>query len=110
VALKRINAGIQHNDVSSRECKKLNANVRTLVDVYKEWDKTVLPTLFQFTYLTDFYGEALLADPDGFLTAMGRLPEKDQKAVAVGIAGGMFGLRSRERFEAIRELLRKLPE
>jgi hypothetical protein len=109
-ALKGINACVQRNDVSSRECKKLNANVHTLVEVYKQGDKTVLPTLFQFSYLTDFYGDALLADPDGFLTAMGRLLEKDQKAVAVGIAGGMFGLHSRERFAAIRELLAKRPE
>jgi hypothetical protein len=110
VALKRINVCIQRNEVASRECKKLNADVQTLVEVYEQGDKTVLPTLFRFTYLTDFYGDALLADPDGVLTAMARLSEEDQKAVAVGIAGGMFGLRTRERFEAIRGLLSKLPE
>jgi hypothetical protein len=110
VALKAINACIQRNEVSSRECKKLNASVQTLVEVYKQGDKTVLPTLFRFTYLTDFYGDALLADPEGFLTAMGRLPEMEQKGVAAGIAGGMFGLRTRERFEEIRRLLSKLAE
>ena len=109
-ALKATNACIQRNEVSSRECKKLNANVQTLVEVYKQGDKTVLPTLFKFTYLTDFYGDALLADPDGFLTEMRRLPEKDQKAVVAGIAGGMFGLRTKERFEAIRALLREIPD
>lgn len=109
-ALKAINACVQRNEVSSRECRKLNANVQTLVEAYKQGDKTVLPTLFRFTYLTDFYGEALLNDPDGFLTAMSQLPDKDQKAVASGIAGGMFGLRSKERFEAIRALLSAIPD
>jgi hypothetical protein len=109
-AIKAINACIQRNEVSSRECRKLNANVETLVEVYKQGDKTVLPTLFKFAYLTDFYGEALLSDPDGFLTAMSQLQEKDQKAVAAGIAGGMFGLRSKERFEAIRAVLRGIPD
>jgi hypothetical protein len=108
-ALKAINACIQRNQVASRECRKLNANVQTLVEVYKQGDKTVLPTLFRFTYLTDFYGEALLSDPDEFLAATSLLHEKEQKAVAVGIAGGMFGLRSNERFEAIRALLRGIP-
>jgi hypothetical protein len=69
-----------------------------------------LPTLFKFTYLTDFYGDALLADPDGFLTEMSHLPEKDQRAVVAGIAGGMFGIRTKERFEAIRVLLREVPD
>jgi hypothetical protein len=109
-ALKAINACLQRNEVASRECKNINANVQTAVEVYKQGDKTVLPTLFKFTYLTDFYGEALLADPDGFLTEMNRLPEKDQRAVVSGIAGGMFGIRTRERFEAIRALLREIPD
>jgi hypothetical protein len=109
-ALKAINACLQRNEVASRECKNINANVQTVVEVYKQGDKTVLPTLFKFTYLTDFYGEALLADPDGFLTEMNRLPEKDQRAVVSGIAGGMFGIRTRERFEAIRALLREIPD
>ena len=109
-ALKAITSCIQRNEVSSRGCRKLNANVETLVEVYKQGDKTVLPTLFKFTYLTDFYGEALLSDPDGFLTAMSQLQQKDQRAVAAGIAGGMFGLRSKERFEAIRALLRGIPD
>jgi hypothetical protein len=109
-ALKAISACIQRNEVSSRECKKMNANVQTVVEVYQQGDKTVLPTLFKFPYLTDFYGEALLADPDGFLTEMGRLPQRDQKAVVAGIAGGMFGIRTKERFEAIRTLLRRIPD
>ena len=108
-ALKAVDACIRRNEVSSRECKKLNANVQTLIDVYKQGDKTVLPTLFKFTYLTDFYGETLLADPQGFLNAMSQLPEKSQKEVAIGIAGGLYGVRAKERFDAIRELLRNIP-
>ena len=110
IALKAMSSCMQRNEVSSRECKKLNANVQTLVGVYKQGDKTVLPTLFKFTYLTDFYGDALLADPDGFLTEMGRLPEKEQRAVAAGIAGGFLGLGTKERFEVIRTLLGGIPD
>jgi hypothetical protein len=109
-ALKQINACIQRNKASSRECRKLNANVGSLVEIYKAGDKTVLPTLLHFTYLTGFYDDALLADPSGFLTAVGELPDKDQRFVADGIAGGMFGIRSKERFEALREVLRNVPE
>jgi len=109
-ALKSINTCMQRNEVSSRKCRNLNANVETLVEVYKQGDKSVLSTLFRFTYLTDFYGEALLADPDGFLGALSQLQEKDQKAVAAGIAGPMVGLRSKERFEAIRAALNGVPD
>lgn len=109
-ALDRINTCLRRNEVSSRQCKKLNENVETLVDVYRGGDKSVLPTLFRFTYLTDFYGEALLSDPDGFLTTAARLPPVDQEALAAGIAGGMFRRLSRKRFEAIRVLLSNIPE
>lgn len=109
-ALKAIRSCIQRNEVSSRVCRKLNANLDTLVEVYKQGDKSVLPTLLKFHYLTDFYGEALLNDSGIFLTAMSELPQRDQQGVADGIAGGMFGLRSKERFEAIRSLLRDIPD
>jgi hypothetical protein len=110
-ALEGIQACLHRNEVSSRECKHLNQNVRTLVEVYRGGDKSVLLTLFRFTYLTDFYDEALLSDPDGFLSAMNQLPEKEQKAVAAGIAGGgTFRLRDAGRFQALREILRDVPE
>jgi hypothetical protein len=96
--------------MSSRKCRKLNANVETLVEIYKQGDKTPLPTLLRFTYLTDFYGDVLLSDPDSFLTAVSQLQEKDQHAVAAGLAGGVVGLRSKERFEAIRAILRAIPD
>lgn len=113
-SLERIRACLRRNEVSSRQCKHLNQDVATLVEVYRSGDKSVLPTLFAFTYLTDFYDEALLSDPEGFLTAMTHLPEKEQQEVAVGIAGGIagptFGLRDVDRFEAIRKLLANVPE
>jgi hypothetical protein len=110
-ALEGIQTCLHRNEVSSRECKHFNKDVQTLVEVYRGGDKSVLPTLLRFTYLTDFYDEALLSDPDGFLSAMNQLPAKDQKAVAAGIAGGRtFGLRDAERFKAIREALRNVPE
>lgn len=110
-ALERIQACLRRNEVSSRECKHLNQDVETLVGVYRAGDKSVLPTLFRFTYLTDFYDEALLSDPDGFLTSMTHLPPKDQHAVAAGIAGAAnLGLRNVDRFNAIRELLANVPE
>lgn len=105
-ALKSFNACMQDRKVASRECRTWGANVGTLMYVYKHGDKTVLPTLFRVPILTDFYGDALLADPGGFLTEMSRLPEKDQKAVAAGVAGDSpLGLLTKERFEAIRALL-----
>ena len=105
-ALERINACLKRNEASSLQCKDLSQNIQTLVDVYKAGDRTVLPTLFRFTYLTDFFDEALLSDPDAFLSALSQLPENNQKAVANGMAGGIkFGDRSTERFEALRASL-----
>ena len=104
-AIKGIKACLGRDEVSSRECRNLNQNVETLVNVYNAGDKSVLPLLFHFTYLTDFYDDALLADPDNFLNTMGRLPELDQRAVAAGIAGGAFRPLTTPRFEAIRDVL-----
>lgn len=108
-ALNQIQACLRRNEVSSRECRKLNSAVEALVDVYQQGDKSVLPTLLKFTYLTRFYGDALLSDRDGFLTAASRLPEPDQRAVAHGVAGGMFRL-PKERFEAIQRVLADVPQ
>lgn len=109
-ALKEIDSCLRRNEVSSHECRNLNQNVATLIDVYNAGDKSVLPRLFRFTYLTDFYDDALLADPDSFLNAMGRLPEADQRAVAAGIAGGPFKPLTKPRFEAIRDVLTATPD
>jgi hypothetical protein len=94
-ALARINACLRRNEVSSRECRGLNKQIETLIDVYRSGDKSVLPTLLQFTYLTDFYGEVLRSDPEFFLTAVTQLPEDQRDAVGMGLAGGPFGLRNK---------------
>jgi hypothetical protein len=109
-ALQEIHSCLKSNNVSSRQCKGLNANVQALVEVYRNGDKSVLPTLFMFPYLTDFYGDALLSDAEGFLTALSLLPQKDEKAVANGLAGGMFFLRTKDRFERIVAALRNPSE
>ena len=109
-ALREIRACLQHNEVSNHHCEHLNANVQVLVDAYRQGDKTMLPTLFMFPYQTDFFGDALLNDPAGFLTTLNSLPPKDQKEVAAGLAGGMFFIRTKDRFDQIAETLRAIPE
>lgn len=108
-ALKEIAACLRRNEVSSKECKNLNKNVETLEDVYRQGDTTVLPTLLQFTYLTDFFGESLIADPDAFLNAVSHLSQPAQHAVATGIAGGVLPGLERPRFDAIRATLMNIP-
>jgi len=109
-ALRKVNACLPGSKASSRQCKNLNQNIQVLVDVYRSGDKSVLPALLHFTYLTDFYDEALLSDPDGFLAAIKGLPEKEQRQVADGIAGGPFRPLEKARFEAVRTLLTGIPE
>lgn len=59
--------------------------------------------------LREFYREALLNDPVGFLTAMSRLPDQDQKVIAFAIAGNPYGLR-KEAYDAIDAALKGLPD
>jgi len=103
-ALKRIATCLKRNEVSSRECKNMSKDIQVLVDVYRQGDKSVLPTLLQFAYLRDFLGDALIGDTDGFFSAVLNLSEPNQQAVAVGLAGEMSGLQ-RTRFETIRATL-----
>lgn len=107
-ALKEVEACLRRNEISSRECRNINAAVDTLVDVYNQGDKSVLPTLLKFTYLTRFYGDALLGDREGFLKAVSELPEPNQRHVALGLAGQLGGL-PKERFEVIRRSLTGVP-
>jgi hypothetical protein len=107
-ALRGITACQKRNWIPSRQCRDLNKNVTTLVDIYRQGDKTVLPTLLRFTYLTEFYGEALTSDPEGFLAAVSQLKESDQRAVAAGFSGREFGI-PKERFDSIRGVLNKIP-
>jgi hypothetical protein len=108
-AIEGVNACIKRNEVASRECRKLNDNIDTLVQVYKSGDKSVLPLLFKFTYLTDFYDYALLSDPSGFLSEVKLLGDNEKRAVAVGIAGGVYGTLTQTRFEELRGVLRTIP-
>ncbi len=103
-ALKAINACSQRKRYGGA-CRHLDDNIQALVEVYRHDDKTVLPILFRFTYLTEFYDEALLNDPSGFLAMVSELPDESQQAVVKGIAGNMFGLRSKESFDAVRAVL-----
>lgn len=89
-ALRAIHSCLQQESVSSRQCRKLNANLQILEEAFRQGDRLVLLTLFKFPYLTDFFGDALLADPVGFLTQLSCLPPKDEKAAATGLAGGIF--------------------
>lgn len=108
-AQKQILACLRHDEVPGRLCKNLNNNVAILVDIYRGGDKSVLPTLLRFTYLTEFYDEALIADPEAFLTTVSHLPEKDRMAVLEGIAG-WYGVATRQRFEAVRTTLMGVPD
>lgn len=108
-AQKEIEVCLRRNKVASRRCKSLNRNIATLIDIYRQGDKTVLPTLLRFTYLTDFYADALASDPDSFLTAVSQLSERERQDVASGIAGAVYGL-SKPRFEAVRTTLMKVPD
>jgi hypothetical protein len=105
VALARVNACQEETKVSARQCKKLKQSLDTLIGAYREGDKSVLAALFRFPYLVDFYGEALLSDTDGFLSALAKLPKKDEESVEFGIAGGAWYLLPRVRFQALRAQL-----
>lgn len=108
-ALAEIRACLKTNQASRWKCRNTNRNVATLVAVYRQGDKSVLSTLLQFTYLTDFYGEALVGDPSTFLTTLAGLPETSQQEVAAGLAGSVYGI-SEPRFRAIRETLSSITE
>ena len=45
-SLKSIRAEMRTKEHSSRLCGKLSADIGTLAEVYKQGDKSVLPTLF----------------------------------------------------------------
>ncbi len=106
--LKQVDACISRHNVLSRQCKNMKKDVQTLVDAYWEGDKTVLPTLFRVAYLGDFYTEALIRDPDGFLSSMSSLSSREQHAVEIGISRGVLGI-PKERFDATRTALNGFP-
>ena len=108
-ALKEVAACLKRDAAPGRECKNINKNLQTLIDVYQQGDKSVLPTLLQFTYPRNFLGDSLVDDTEGFLSAVSNLPELNQRAVAFGMAGRPFGL-ERPRFEKIRATLISIPD
>src|SRR5215813_2726256 len=107
-ALKKVDACVLSK--SGRECNYMGDSIQILVDIYKGGDKSVLPALLHFTYLSDFYDEALLSDRDSVLMAVNQLPEKQQREVAMGIAGGYFRTLSKSQFDAVRTSLVNIPD
>lgn len=108
--MKEVEACLHRNYVPSRECKNFNKNVNTLVDIYWQGEKTVLPMLLRVTYLSNFYSTALIADPDAFLTAVSHLPAKQQRAIAQSIAEPRPQGVTLARSEAIRSILQEVPQ
>src|SRR5579863_4673922 len=102
-------AGIDACLQGGKGCRDLDKNIETLAQLYRPGDKAVLLTLLRFPYLTDFFDEVLLADPDGFLSSVASLPEWHQQTVAEGLSGMAFGL-ALPRFEAVRATLKRLSE
>jgi hypothetical protein len=108
-ALKEVAACLKRDAAPIRECKNINKNMQTLMDVYKQGDRSVLPTLLQFSCPRNFLGDALIDDTEGFLSVVANLPEVNQQAVALSVAGRPLGL-ERPRFEQIRATLMTVPD
>lgn len=97
-ALKSIRAEMRSKEYSSRLCGKLSADIGTLAEVYKQGDKSVLPTLFA-VYTS---GKSISCDSGAVIehqaefwmgvalghhsAAMGQVPDKRQKTV-ISISG-----------------------
>ncbi|HET7842082.1 MAG TPA: hypothetical protein VFM21_10775 [Terriglobia bacterium] len=110
-AVAEIQACLKRNQFPSRECKNLDKNAQILEELYRDGDKSGLPTLLHITYLnlSDFYREALVADPEGFLLAVSNLSDRQHKDIAGSISGGLDGL-TRERFDAVHAALMTVSE
>ena len=107
-ALRAVEACLRRNEASSRECRGFNSHVQTLIDDYWQGDKTVLPVLLKSAWSTEFYEDALIANPEGFLTAVSQMPEQGQRTVAGRIAGPPQGV-TREQFDHVRATLMNVP-
>lgn len=108
-ALARIDSCLHQSRAFDRGCENLNASIDVLIRAYKSNEKSVLPVLLNFGYLTDFFDDALLSDPGGFLSAVGALVPERQNAVLEGLAGPQFRTLPRERFLAIKAVLEAVP-
>ncbi len=107
-ALARVQACLRSNNVASRQCKNVSKDTQILLDVYRRGDKTVLPTLLKVDHLGDFFREAFVSDPDGFLTAVSELPESNQQQVTSSIGEARPRL-TRPQLETLRNALRAIP-
>jgi hypothetical protein len=94
---------------SKDACRHQAKDIDILITGYKGGDKSVLPVLFHFSYLTDFYGDALTADPNTFLAALANLPADEREWAERGLAGGNSWIKTKERFEALRKVLEDVP-
>lgn len=108
-AIARIESCLRRWDSSNRACSDLNANIDVLIGEYKKGDKSVLSEILKFSYLTNFFDDALLSDPNGFLSAVNALPSVRQDAIATGLAGEQFRTLPKERFLEIRSALAGIP-
>jgi hypothetical protein len=108
-AIARIESCLRRWDSSNRACSDPNANIGVLIGAYKNGDKSVLPEILKFSYLTNFFGDALLSDPNSFLSTVNTLPSGRQNAIATGLAGEQFRTLPKERFLAIRAVLEGVP-
>jgi hypothetical protein len=109
-ALERIEACERSNYAFSPSCGTKKNDVQFLTELYRKGDKSVLPALLHLKYLSDFYNETLLADPDSFLDALGSLPQGDLDEVALAMAGGGFRTLEKRRFENVRLALLAIPD
>jgi hypothetical protein len=107
-AVKAVESCNRRDGMSSQQLRNLRKNLNILVDAYRKGDKTVLPVLLECPEPTNFYYEALVADPEGFLTALSTLSEPKQREAAYSIAGGIPGL-PQAQFEMIRATLANVP-
>ena len=108
-ALARIESCLHWWDSSNRACADLNANIDVLINAYKNNDKSALRELLKFPYLTNFFDDALLSDPSGFLSAVKVLPEDRQNAISAGLAGEQFRTLPKARFVTIKAVLEAVP-
>lgn len=94
---------------SDRNCSNLNVYINVLIDAYRSGDRSVLPELLNFSYLTEFFDDTLLSDPDGFLSALRTLPAGCQEAAADGASGPQFQTLRTSRFLALKAVLEAVP-
>ena len=107
-ALKTVAACINAR-VQSKACKNEKAAEDILIQIYRDGDKSVLPTLLRIGYLAQLYQEQVVADTDSFLSALAVTPKEPRGWVIDNMVGGVFGLNNRQRYDAIHAALKHVP-